>query len=189
MYSSVWQTPLQSSRSRFGQQGNTIVIKVGARCWVWDWDLQAVFPDNSCLALSCDQRLANSGLPSLCVCVCPMSLEWFFLFKIVKKWKGGYFVAWVSNTKFKFVFIGSFIGVPTSVLCVVCLRWENAPRTVACVSGPLQETATTPELISWSAWHLQASPAEQQPRVSEPLILTAVQHSLHSKSILCLIFF
>lgn len=24
--------------------------------------------------------------------------EWFFCFTIVKKWKGGYFVAWVSDT-------------------------------------------------------------------------------------------
>lgn len=29
-------------------------------------------------------------------------------------------MAWVSDTKFKFMFIDSFIGVPMSVLCVVC---------------------------------------------------------------------
>lgn len=28
-------------------------------------------------------------------------------------------MAWVSDTKFKFMFIDSFIGMPTSVLCVV----------------------------------------------------------------------
>ena len=48
-----------------------------------------------------------------------MGSEWFFFFKIVKKWKGGYFVAWVRDTKFKFMFVDSFIGMPTSVLCAV----------------------------------------------------------------------
>lgn len=56
-------------------------------------------------------------------------------------------------------------------MCLVVVR----------VSGPLQETATTPAPISWPVWHLQASPAEQQPGVTEPLILTSVQHGLPQK--------